>query len=174
VAELAGHVDHRSSLVEEERGKRVAQVVWARVLDPGTIERTSERAAPPRLVRRLAPDGPGRRWKDERRVGRHRYELAGRVRLRVVDVPAGTHGFEDLRRGGDLITTPAGIVRVASVVDLLRIADASRSKSAYREAVAYQAVLDVVEARRGPRPQDDCSPAGQIDAALRLRTPIPT
>jgi len=102
-----------------------------------------------------------------RRVGRHRYELPGGARLRVVDVPAGTHGFEDLRRGSDLITTPAGDVRVASVVDLLRIADASRSKSAYREALAYQAVLDVIEARRRSRPQDDRSPAEGIDSALR-------
>jgi len=109
-----------------------------------------------------------------RRVGRHRYELPGGARLRVVDVPPGTHGFEDLRRGADLISTPAGVVRVASVVDLLRIADASRSKSAYREALAYQAVLDVVEARRRPRRQDDRSPAEKIDATLRRRTPIPT
>jgi hypothetical protein len=109
-----------------------------------------------------------------RRVGRHRYELPGSARLRVVDVPPGTHGFEDLRRGADLISTPAGVVCVASVVDLLRIADASRSKSAYREALAYQAVLDVVEARRRPQRQDDRSPTEKIDATLRRRTPIPT
>jgi len=109
-----------------------------------------------------------------RRVGRHRYELPGGAQLRVVDLPAGTHGFVDLRRGRDLITTPAGVVHVASVVDLLRIADASPSKSAYREALAHQAVLDVIEARRRPRPQDDRSPAETIDAALRRRTPIPT
>jgi hypothetical protein len=64
-------------------------------------------------------------------------------------------------------------VRVASVVDLLRMADASRSKSAYRDALAYQAVLDVIEAGRRPRPQDDRSPAEKIDAALRHRTPMP-
>jgi transcriptional regulator with XRE-family HTH domain len=109
-----------------------------------------------------------------RRVGRHRYELPGGARLRVIDVPPGTHGFADLRRGADLISTPAGVVRVASVVDLLRIADASRSKSAYREALAYQAVLDVVEARRRPQRQDDRSPTEKIDATLRRRTPIPT
>lgn len=71
------------------------------------------------------------------------------------------------RGASDLITTPAGIVRVASVVDLLRIADASPSKSAYREALAYQALLDVIEARRRSRPPDDRSPAEKIDAALR-------
>jgi transcriptional regulator with XRE-family HTH domain len=109
-----------------------------------------------------------------RRVGRHRYDFPGGGRLHVVDVPPGTHGFEDLRRGSDLITTPAGGVRVASVVDLLRMADASRSKSAYRDALAYQAVLDVIEARRRPRPHDNRSPAEKIDAALRHRTPIPT
>ncbi len=94
--------------------------------------------------------------------------------MRVVDVPAETQGFEDLRRGSDLITTSAGIVRAASVVDLLRVADASRSKSAYREALAYQAVLDVIEAGRRPRSEDDRPPAEKIDAALRGRTPIPT
>jgi transcriptional regulator with XRE-family HTH domain len=109
-----------------------------------------------------------------RRVGRRRYELPGGTRLQVIDLPPGTHGFMDLRRGSDLITTPAGGVRVASVVDLLRMADASRSKSAYRDALAYQAVLDVIEARRRLRPQDDRSPAEKIDAALRHRTPIPT
>jgi transcriptional regulator with XRE-family HTH domain len=108
-----------------------------------------------------------------RRVGRHRYELPGGARLRIVDVPPGTHGFEDLRRGSDLITTPAGGVRVASVIDLLRMADASRSKSAYRDALAYQAVLDVIESRCRPRPQDDRSPAEKTDAALRHRTPMP-
>lgn len=108
-----------------------------------------------------------------RRASRHRYELPGGARLQVVDAPAGTHGFEDLRRGGDLITTPSGGVRVASVVDLLRMADASRSKSAYRDALAYQAVLDVIEVRRRPGPGDDRTPAEKIDAALRHRTPIP-
>jgi transcriptional regulator with XRE-family HTH domain len=108
-----------------------------------------------------------------RRVGRHRYELPGGAQLRVIEVPAGTHGFEDLRRGSDPITTPAGIVRVASVVDLLRIADASRSKTAYRDALAYQAVLDVIECRRRPRGQDDRSRAETIDATLRHRTPMP-
>ncbi len=49
---------------------------------PGTIERTPERAAPPRLVRRLAPDGPGRRWKDERRVGRPAASEAPRAEVR--------------------------------------------------------------------------------------------
>jgi transcriptional regulator with XRE-family HTH domain len=109
-----------------------------------------------------------------RRVGGHRYELPGGARLRVVDVPPGTHGFEDLRRGSDLITTPAGGVRVASVVDLLRIADASGSKAAYRDALAYQAVLDVIEARSRPRPQDDRSPPEKLDAARRRSTAAPT
>jgi transcriptional regulator with XRE-family HTH domain len=108
-----------------------------------------------------------------RRVGRHRYELPGGARLRVVDVPPGTHGFEDLRRGSDLITTPAGGVRVASVVDLLRMADASPSKSACRDVLAYQAVLAVIESRCRPRPQDERSRAEKIDAALRHRTPMP-
>jgi transcriptional regulator with XRE-family HTH domain len=109
-----------------------------------------------------------------RRVGRHRYELPGGATLHVVDAPAGTHGFEDLRRGSDLITTPGGDVRVASVIDLLRIADASRSKTACRDALAYQAVLDVLQAQRKRRPPDDRSLPAKIDATLRGRSPIPT
>ena len=136
---------------------------WPLVLDGGELEVCSD-----------VDDGAPVFTDLGRRVGRHRYELPGGARLQVVDVPPGTHGFADLRRGSDLITTPAGGVRVASVVDLLRMADASRSKSAYRDALAYQAVLDVIEARRQPRPQDDRSPPEKIDAALRLRTPIPT
>ena len=107
-----------------------------------------------------------------RRAGRNRQELAGGVQLKLVDVPAGTHGFEDLRRGADLIETPAGAVRVASLVDLLRVADASRSPSAYRERLACQAVLDVLAARRAPRPSDQRSPKEKVDAWLAHQTPI--
>jgi hypothetical protein len=125
-------------------------------------------------VSTFAYDGPSDFYGVGRRVGRNRYELPGGAHLRVVDVPAGTHGFEDLCRGADLFTTQSGGVRVASVVDLLRIADASRSKTAYRDALAYQAVLDVRQAKRKARAPDDRSPAEKIDAALWGRTLIPT
>ena len=38
VAELPGDVDHRSALVKEQRGIRMAEVVWARVLDACAVE----------------------------------------------------------------------------------------------------------------------------------------
>ncbi len=38
VAELSGDVDHRSALVKKQRGERMAEVVWARVLDAGSVE----------------------------------------------------------------------------------------------------------------------------------------
>jgi hypothetical protein len=38
VVELAGDVDHRSALMKEERGERMTEAVWARVLDAGTVE----------------------------------------------------------------------------------------------------------------------------------------
>lgn len=38
MAELTSDVDHRSALVEEERGERMAEVLRARVLDAGAVE----------------------------------------------------------------------------------------------------------------------------------------
>ena len=59
-------------------------------------------------------------------------------------------------RSRTAITRPSALgMCVASLVDLLRMADASRSDSAHGEALAYQAVLDVIEVRRRPRPGDD-------------------
>jgi hypothetical protein len=38
MAELPGDVDHRSALVNKQRGIRMAEVIWARVLDAGAVE----------------------------------------------------------------------------------------------------------------------------------------
>jgi transcriptional regulator with XRE-family HTH domain len=136
---------------------------WPLVLGGGVIEVCTQAADGAPLLTAMGP-----------RIARHEYELSGGVRLRVVAEPAGTRGLPDLWRGSEHVATPAGEIRIASLVDLLRIADASRSKLAYREALAYRAVLDVLDARRRPRPQDDRSLAERIDAVLRQRTPVQT
>jgi hypothetical protein len=88
-----------------------------------------------------------------RRLGRHEYELPGGARLRAVDAPPGTHGFRDLWRGAEPVDVDSGELQVASVLDLLRIADASDRRSARLDALAYQAVLDVQDARsKAPAP----------------------
>lgn len=136
---------------------------WPLVLGGGTVEACAQAADGAPLLTAIGP-----------RVARDEYELRGGVRLRVFAEPAGTTGLLDLWRGSERVQTPGGEICVASLVDLLRIADASRARSAYREALAYQAVLDVIEARRRPRPQDDRSPAEKLDAARRWSTASPT
>jgi transcriptional regulator with XRE-family HTH domain len=109
-----------------------------------------------------------------RRLGGHEYELTGGARLRVVDVPSGTQGLRDLLRGSDSTDIEDGELRVASVVDLLRIADASTRRSARIEALAYQAVLDVVAARSNAPTPDGRTPTDRIEAWLKHQTPVVT
>jgi len=109
-----------------------------------------------------------------RPVARHEHELPGGARLRAVDLPAGTHGFHDLRRGAERTHTANGELYVASVLDLLRIADASTRRSARLEALAYQAVLDVKDARSKVPAPDGRTAADRIEAWLKQQTPIAT
>jgi hypothetical protein len=69
---------------------------------------------------------------------------------------------------------PEGPVRVASVVDLLRIADASTRGSARLEALAYQPVLDVQRAHRSAPSTPGSTPTEKIEAWLRQQTPVAT
>lgn len=59
VPELAGDVDHRTALVQEQRRKRVAEVVRAGMVYARAVEGAPERSTAPRLVRRLAPERVG-------------------------------------------------------------------------------------------------------------------
>ena len=102
------------------------------------------------------------------------YELPDGARLRLVEMPPGTHGFADLSRGAEPVELKDGQIRVASVVDLMRIADASTHRGARLEALAYQAVLDVHHARSKTLPADRRTPSEKIDAWLRQQTPVPT
>lgn len=108
------------------------------------------------------------------RVGRDSYELRGGARLRVVAEPAGTGGLLDLWRGSDVVQTPDGEIRVASLVDLLRIADASPEPGARRPALAYQAVLDVHTARTKTKAGSGQTDAERIAAYLSRQTPVTT
>ncbi len=109
-----------------------------------------------------------------RRAARDVYQLDGGVRMRVVPTPAGTSGLLDLWRGSERVQTPAGEIRVASLVDLLRIADASTGTGARREALAYQAVLDVKAARAKAKAntESDQTDGERIDAWLSQQTPV--
>ncbi|HTX08821.1 MAG TPA: helix-turn-helix transcriptional regulator [Solirubrobacteraceae bacterium] len=111
---------------------------WPLVLGGGVIEACAQAADGAPLLTAIGP-----------RVARDEYELSGGARLRVIGKPAGTSGLPDLWRGSEPVDTPDGAIRVASLVDLLRIADASTHRSARLEALAHQAVLDVKAARAG-------------------------
>jgi transcriptional regulator with XRE-family HTH domain len=101
-------------------------------------------------------------------------EASGAVRVRVVESPPGTQGFGDLWRGSEPFDLPEGPLRVASVVDLLRIADASTRGSARLEALAYQSVLDVQRAHRSAPSTPGSTPTEKIEAWLRQQTPVAT
>jgi transcriptional regulator with XRE-family HTH domain len=109
-----------------------------------------------------------------RRLGRREYELPGGARLRAVDGLPGTHGFRDLWRGAEPIAIEGGELHVASVLDLLRIADSSGRRTAHLEALAYQAVLDVRDARSKEPTPDGRTPAERIEAWLTQQTPVTT
>jgi transcriptional regulator with XRE-family HTH domain len=109
-----------------------------------------------------------------RRLGRHEYELPGGARLRAVDAPPGTHGFRDLWRGAEPVDVEGGELQVASVLDLLRIADASDRRSARLDALAYRAVLDVQDARSKAPAPDGRTATERIEAWLTQQTPVTT
>ena len=80
------------------------------------------------------------------------YELATGQRISVSGRPPGTTGPRDLARAAETIELPTGPVRVASLLDLLRIADAASGGSRSRETLALQAVLEVERVRAAREP----------------------
>ncbi len=100
------------------------------------------------------------------------YALAGGVRLIVDEMPAGTFGFGDLARAAEAVTVGGSAVHVAGLLDLLRIAEASGAPEARREALAYQAVLDVERAQRGKRGADNRRAEERIEAWVTRQTPV--
>lgn len=136
---------------------------WPLVLGGSVIEACAQAADGAPLLTAIGP-----------RVARHEYELDGGTRLRVTAEPAGTSGLSDLWRGSERIQTPDGEIRVASLVDLFRIADASTGANARRQALAFQAVLDVKAARGTARAERGESDADRINAWLSQQTPVAT
>jgi transcriptional regulator with XRE-family HTH domain len=74
-------------------------------------------------------------------------ELEGDHGVVVTAQPPGTSGYGDLARGAELFQVGEGVLQVAGLLDVLRIADASHDSDARRQALAYRAVLDVHRAR---------------------------
>lgn len=77
-----------------------------------------------------------------------RYVLPIGHAVSVTVQPPGTQGLADRSRGADAHTVSGGTVRVAGVLDLLRIVEASAPGERTREVIAYQALLDVKRAQQ--------------------------
>jgi transcriptional regulator with XRE-family HTH domain len=80
------------------------------------------------------------------------YAMTSGPRISVVQQPPGTTGPRDLVRGAEAIDLPTGRVRVAGVLDLLRIADAADGGRRSQATLALQAVLEVERARAAAPP----------------------
>jgi len=81
-------------------------------------------------------------------------------RVRLLDIPAGTHGYTDLARAATPVAVDGAAVRIAAPVDLLRIALSERRPYSQRFALALDATLQLT--RRAPSPAattDALSPA---------------
>jgi hypothetical protein len=99
-----------------------------------------------------------------------RYALPTGQAVAVTSQPAGTQGFADLSRGADAISVPGGTIRVASILDLLRVAEASAPGERTREVLAYQALLDVKRAQRAQPSQ--ASNEERLQQWLSQQTPV--
>jgi len=80
------------------------------------------------------------------------FAMAAGQRISVIEHPPGTTGSRDLLRGAQTLDLPTGSVQVASVLDLLRIADARDGGCRNRKTLALQAVLNVQRARAAGAP----------------------
>jgi transcriptional regulator with XRE-family HTH domain len=99
------------------------------------------------------------------------YKLARGPRVTINETPSGTFGFSDLMRGTEKIAIGSHDIHVAGLVDLLRIAEASPASTARRDALAYQATLDVRRAREAERRPDARTAEEKIDTWLTHQTP---
>jgi len=85
-------------------------------------------------------------------------------RIRLLDAPAGTHGFADLARAAVELPIDGVVVEVAALVDLLRIALTEHGPYSQRFALALDATLQLTA--RAPRPITD-SPTSSPQARER-------
>lgn len=100
------------------------------------------------------------------------YESPSGGCLVVTEVPPGTSGFGDLARSSESIEIDGGALRVAGLLDLLRIADASSDPDARRQAMAYGAVLDVRYAQHQTQPARELSSEERVKEWLSRQTPV--
>lgn len=84
--------------------------------------------------------------------------LGTETSVRLVSAPAGTYGYRDLSRGAEDMVVDGLPVRVAGLVDLLRIALADTAPHARQWALALEATLQ--EARRPLASPPDPDPQG--------------
>jgi DNA-binding XRE family transcriptional regulator len=100
------------------------------------------------------------------------YELRSGGRLAIVEAPTGTSGYGDLVRSAEGVDVDGGMVLVAGLLDLLRIADASLAPDARRHALAYEAVLEVERAQGRLLPADGRTDEERIRAWLSEQIPV--
>lgn len=107
-----------------------------------------------------------------RRRSADEYELSTGRRLMIRAAPAGICGYGDLARSAETVNVDGRTVQVASLLDLIRIADASSEPDARRQALACQAVLEVIRAQRaGKRAEQTGSDRERIEQWLSHQTP---
>jgi transcriptional regulator with XRE-family HTH domain len=104
------------------------------------------------------------------RSGRH--IVSGGASVVIVEAPAGTGGEADLARNRVAFDTPAGALEAAGLIDLLRIADASDARTARRDSLALQAVLDVQREREAVGSSDERAAGDRIAEWVSQQTPV--
>jgi len=119
-------------------------------------------------------DGVGYRLRQmsarQTRSGRH--IVSGGASVVIVEAPAGTGGEADLARNRVAFETPAGGLDAAGLIDLLRIADASDARTARRDSLALQAVLDVQREREAGGTSGERAAGDGIAEWLSQQTPV--
>jgi transcriptional regulator with XRE-family HTH domain len=135
---------------------------WPLVLGSSTIEVSGRVDAMRYRLRQM-----GAR---ETRNGRH--IVSGGVSVVIDEAPAGTAGEADLARNRVAFETPAGAVDAAGLIDLLRIADASDARTARRDSLALQAVLDVQREREAAGTTDERAAGDRIAEWVSQQTPV--
>jgi transcriptional regulator with XRE-family HTH domain len=113
-----------------------------------TNSKASEAAGAPRNAGKSKAAGAHTVAKDAAKAPDQTHELPGGGSILAVETPPGTAGFVDLARSAEPLGVGGRTLLVASLLDLLRIADASPGPNAVRQALALRAVLDVRAAKQ--------------------------
>jgi hypothetical protein len=107
-----------------------------------------------------------------RQTRRDRHIVSGGVTVVIDEAPSGTAGEVDLARNHAAFETPTGDLDAAGLIDLLRIADASNARTARRDALALQAVLDVQREREAAATSDDRAAEDGLAEWLSQQAPV--